>query len=142
MTHSHQIIGSENIKTFVLGGNSTFTIKSAKTGARYTFKVTKKKNGDIYWVKVLNGSDNTSDYRFIGTIFPNGFRHSTNGKIGMNAPSVKAFAWFIDTLTKGVALPSSLLFYHEGKCARCNRVLTVPESIISGFGPECRKIAA
>jgi hypothetical protein len=28
-------------------------------------------------------------------------------------------------------------FWHEGKCGRCNRKLTVPSSIESGFGPEC-----
>jgi hypothetical protein len=27
--------------------------------------------------------------------------------------------------------------YHEGRCGRCNRKLTVPESIETGLGPEC-----
>src|SRR5262249_13335004 len=27
---------------------------------------------------------------------------------------------------------------HEGRCGRCGRRLTVPESIESGYGPECR----
>jgi hypothetical protein len=27
--------------------------------------------------------------------------------------------------------------HHEGKCGRCGRKLTVPESVKSGFGPEC-----
>jgi len=27
--------------------------------------------------------------------------------------------------------------FHEGACGRCGRTLTVPESIASGFGPEC-----
>lgn len=38
---------------------------------------------------------------------------------------------------------SSLLcveIWHEGKCGRCGRQLTVPESIESGFGPECVKM--
>ena len=29
--------------------------------------------------------------------------------------------------------------WHEGRCGRCNRALTVPESIASGIGPECAK---
>jgi hypothetical protein len=30
--------------------------------------------------------------------------------------------------------------WHEGRCGRCGRKLTVPESIESGFGPECASI--
>jgi hypothetical protein len=29
--------------------------------------------------------------------------------------------------------------HHEGRCGRCGRTLTVPESIESGIGPECAK---
>ncbi len=29
---------------------------------------------------------------------------------------------------------------HEGRCGRCGRTLTVPESVTEGIGPECRKI--
>ena len=28
-------------------------------------------------------------------------------------------------------------FRHEGRCGRCGRALTVPESIDTGFGPHC-----
>src|SRR5882672_9405186 len=27
--------------------------------------------------------------------------------------------------------------WHSGSCGRCGRTLTVPESVLSGFGPEC-----
>lgn len=30
-----------------------------------------------------------------------------------------------------------LQIFHEGRCGRCGRVLTVPESVETGFGPEC-----
>ena len=44
---------------------------------------------------------------------------------------------------QGAALPEGYEARHEGRCARCGRALTVPESIDSGFGPECaRKVAA
>jgi hypothetical protein len=36
-------------------------------------------------------------------------------------------------------LPESLEIWHEGSCLRCGRKLTVPESIESGYGPECIK---
>jgi hypothetical protein len=27
--------------------------------------------------------------------------------------------------------------WHEGRCGRCGRALTVPESVERGIGPEC-----
>jgi hypothetical protein len=47
-----------------------------------------------------------------------------------------AFAWFWDRLRNG-NLPEQVEVHHEGRCGRCGRALTVPESIESGFGPEC-----
>jgi hypothetical protein len=34
-------------------------------------------------------------------------------------------------------LPKGLKVHHEGRCCRCGRKLTVPESIETGLGPEC-----
>jgi DNA-directed RNA polymerase subunit RPC12/RpoP len=34
-------------------------------------------------------------------------------------------------------LPEQIKVYHEAKCARCGHRLTVPESIETGFGPNC-----
>jgi hypothetical protein len=31
----------------------------------------------------------------------------------------------------------NLEIWHEGRCGRCGRKLTVPESIHNGYGPEC-----
>jgi len=48
----------------------------------------------------------------------------------------KSFAWLMDTLAKG-ELPDAIVFYHEGLCCRCGRRLTVPASILTGYGPDC-----
>ena len=37
-------------------------------------------------------------------------------------------------------VPDNLRVYHEGKCCRCGRTLTTPESIKKGIGPECEAI--
>ena len=34
-------------------------------------------------------------------------------------------------------MPLTLTVFHDGKCGRCGRKLTVPESIQSGLGPVC-----
>ncbi|MGQ4872128.1 MAG: DUF6011 domain-containing protein, partial [Candidatus Thorarchaeota archaeon] len=39
------------------------------------------------------------------------------------------------TSVYNVALPEKVRIWHEGKCGRCGRRLTVPESIESGYGP-------
>lgn len=49
----------------------------------------------------------------------------------------RGFAWFWRTLTSGKAFPVVFEFWHEGRCAACARRLTVPESIATGFGPDC-----
>ena len=56
----------EDIRNFVLGGNALVTLESGKTGVRYTFKVRKPDEDKPYFVSMLTGSDNDSDYNYIG----------------------------------------------------------------------------
>ena len=54
-------------KTFILAGKATFTLESSKTGKRYTYKVNSKKDGSstTYFVKLLTGKDNETDYTYM-----------------------------------------------------------------------------
>jgi hypothetical protein len=36
-------------------------------------------------------------------------------------------------------LPNFIEIWHEGRCGKCGRTLTVPDSIANGLGPECIK---
>ena len=123
------------VRAFVLAGNATFTLVSIKTGTRFTYKVTKAENGKrLYFVKLLGGPDNESDYRYMGVLDSNGaFRRTAASKVGESAPSYKAFAWFWSLK----ALPSTIEVWHEGRCGMCGRKLTVPESLERGIGPDC-----
>jgi hypothetical protein len=49
---------------------------------------------------------------------------------------MRAFDWMWTHLLRD-AIPGMLEIWHEGRCGRCSRKLTVPESLKSGFGPEC-----
>lgn len=130
---------------FVLGGNATFTLVSKTTGARFTFKVQKHPDSTLthlHFVKLLRGQDNEADFQFFGTIFHGRtFKHSAKSRIGTDAPSAVAFRWFwrmlMDRVQIGREMSSSVEVWHEGKCGRCGRKLTVPSSVASGFGPEC-----
>jgi len=124
------------IKQFALAGNATFTVTSKRTGTRFTFKVRKPKPEAPHFVKVLTGPDNENSYTFLGTIFPDGtFKHGQRSSIGPDAPSAVAFAWLWSHIDED--LSKAVEVHHEGRCCRCGRKLTVPESIESGIGPEC-----
>jgi hypothetical protein len=135
-------IQNENVAAFVKAGRAVFTVVSKKTGARFTFRVQKGRDSERYFASVLTGADNTRDYQYLGTIFEDGaYRHGRKSEIKPTAPSAMAFDWFWRCLTANQL--TSLDVHHEGRCARCARVLTVPESILTGFGPECAgKVAA
>jgi len=126
-------------KAFVLAGHAIFTLRSKATQTRFTFKVTqsdpaKCRPGQfpVYFVSLLNGSDNTGDFAYIGTIFADGFRVTRKSRVSADAPSAIAFSWFMKHLED-----SRVEVWHEGRCGRCGRTLTVPESIESGLGPIC-----
>lgn len=131
-------------RAFVTAGHARFTLVSQKTGARYTFEVQASKREDDArsFVKVLTGSDNESDYTYLGTVFDGvTYRHGARSSIGPDAPSARAFGWAWPRIVAGLDLTNCEI-WHEGRCGRCGRALTVPESIASGLGPICMEKAA
>jgi len=120
---------------FILGGNSTFTVLNTKTKNRFTFKVKKHNKGNIFFVKILT---NPEIYTFIGSIIENKYKHSGKSTINQDAQSVKVFSYILRKLSES-SLEDFIEIWHEGRCGRCGRELTVPSSIESGFGPECIK---
>ena len=133
------------IRTYVLAGKSIFTLVSLKTGARFTYKVRHKDadsqrgTGDIYFVSVLTGPNNDCDYEYLGCLFDSGerFVHGKKSRIQITSPSSMGFRYFWEKLGATGAVSAGIEFWHEGRCGRCNRLLTVPESLATGFGPEC-----
>jgi hypothetical protein len=131
------LTSAEQALKFILAGNARVTVVSKKSQARFTYRVRRPAGDKPWFVSVLTGSDNENDYTFFGTIFANmELRHSRKSSIGEEAPSVVAFRWLFSHLLRG-NLPETVEVHHEGRCGRCGRALTVPESIESGFGPEC-----
>lgn len=124
---------------FVTGGRAVFTLKSAKTGTHYTYKVSRKDETTPFFVGVLSGPDNGSDYQYIGFITTDDLYLRAGRKGKPDAPSFKALAWTLRHLVERDAIPEQLEFWHEGRCCRCARKLTHPHSIETGIGPECAK---
>jgi hypothetical protein len=123
--------------TFLKAGNATVTLVSKKTRQRFTYRVRKAKDAqDLFFVGVLTGSNNENDFSYLGTLRGTTYALGRKSRISAEAPSHKAFAWAIGNLLNG-NLPDVLEIWHEGRCGRCHRKLTVPSSIESGLGPEC-----
>lgn len=133
-------------KQFLFAGHAILTLVNDQSGVRYTYKVSAPKNPNdtspVFFVSLLSGPDNTADYTYLGTIFGNGnlstrFRLTRKSSMGPNTAPVRHFDTFITQLIIFGQMPEGLAVYHEGRCGRCGRLLTVPESVTSGFGPEC-----
>jgi hypothetical protein len=130
------------IRQFILAGKSFFTVQNTDTDNRFTYKVCQAKDSndepkDLWFVSILVGSDNENSYQYAGIITPQGFKLTAKSKVTNDATSVKAFTWLWGMVIKGIELPEKVVFRHSGKCGKCGRKLTTPESIDSGFGPVC-----
>ena len=135
----HLMTDPAEVKTFALAGNARLTLVSKATKARYSYRVKASDDGAVHFVSVLTGSDNENGYSYLGIVGKDGsFRVTAKSKIAAHAPSALAFAWFWSLVEAG-RLHDKLEVWHEGRCGRCARVLTVPESIANGIGPECAK---
>ena len=141
-----QLTTWDAVTEFLYAGNATFTLVSLKTGGRFTYRVRVKKEdveakvlNPTYFVSLLRGADNTSDYAYMGVLRrPAAFNFTAASKVLRTAPSATGLLWFLDKmLHRRDVLGSQVQVWHEGKCGRCGRKLTVPDSIERGLGPEC-----
>ena len=133
-----------DITNFVLAGNAILTLESQKTGVHYTYRVQRAKAPDgspcnRWFVSLLTGPQNTSDYTYIGLLDEYGFRLTAGSKLGADAAPVRGFKFMWTHAHDRNSMPPQMLVRHEGRCGRCSRVLTVPESLDNGNGPECIK---
>jgi Family of unknown function (DUF6011) len=139
--------------TFVLAGRAIFTIEVpaetvAKTGCKpwYTYQVDHvPANGqwrETWFVSLLSGPDNRADYQYVGKL------DSFTGQTTPTAKSAfKADSFPVRLLNRVMARvwPGDFAAFeqfgyrirHEGKCGRCGRRLTTPESVELGIGPDC-----
>ncbi len=148
-------------RAWLLAGNAIFTLVSNRTGARYTYKIQKDKltteRYHRYHVKLLTGSDNEGSFSYLGVLrqqmrkVPDGpfeiemevhqFFRSKRSEYAEDSTPIVTFRWMWARLSRdqslSLAIAEGATLLHAGRCGRCGRRLTVPESIESGYGPEC-----
>jgi len=150
-------------KEFVTAGRAVFTVEPSATfqeqfpvvKPHYTYKVKfvkgkekKDKPGefwsDAYMVFLLTGPDNTADYTYLGMLDDKtGYvRLTAKSKWNDDTWPVKIIRRVLARLWAGECheiAANGWKVHHEGRCGRCGRALTVPESVENGIGPECIK---
>jgi hypothetical protein len=132
-------------KTFVLGGKAIFTVSNDK-GEHFTYRVNSKKDKKdetkrVYFVGLLTGPDNLRDYSYMGLLLQDEMRLLiTKGSKFQGCPkSVNVFRWTMSLILAERDFPEGYNCQHAGRCCRCAKTLTDPDSIEIGIGPDCRK---
>ena len=125
----------------------TFTLHNNEAGTHLTFKSRRPKGWTInspVLIDLMVGTDNSSDFGFIGSVSPNGFfKASPKFKVSEERAKLgsRAMVWLLSKLHHGADIPEALEIKGSTGCCRCGRKLTNPDSIDDGMGPICRKKA-
>lgn len=132
-----------NTKDFIAGGKAFLTIRNNQTDERRTYRFTQfkeLKNPNLIFVALMTGSDNTASYTHMGRIDIRTlqYTHKSTSRITSICNSVKGIQYLLFSLINN-SKSDAIEYWHEGKCCRCGRLLTTPDSIESGIGPECAK---
>jgi hypothetical protein len=144
-------ISQDRALEFIRAGKAIMTIESKRTQKHFTFKFTtpkldpekdglKKWNDIPVWVRLLTGpnNDDRNNYTFVGTIFGKKYFHGKRTSVSEEATGIKALKyWFRAVVEKNEKALELIQLYHEGRCMKCGRKLTTPDSIERGIGPIC-----
>lgn len=129
-----QITDRHDAKAFVLAGRAEFSLRSKKTNKHYTFSVRKDKRPESVY-KYVHVERHEQSPLYLGVIINN--THFYRDKKRPDTPAHKAFNWFWYHALLHDEQWSKCEMYHLGRCAKCHRRLTDPDSIRTGLGPIC-----
>ena len=125
----------------------TFTLHNTDRDTHLTFKSRRPKGWTVnspVLIDLMVGTDNESDFGFIGSVSPRGFyKASSKSKVDADRKAVadRTLVWLLTKLNNGQELPEALEMKGASKCCRCAKKLTNPDSVNDGMGPICRKKA-
>lgn len=128
---------------FIAAGSAEFAVEDRNTGKVREYKVIRHKNfdqGTRKWnvLMLYRDSSGESGYAYLGYIQGGIFTHHALYSVyDEESEEFTAFDSCFLRVGRGRDLPDFLTFYHLGRCGRCGRKLTDPESINRGLGPKC-----
>lgn len=129
-------------------GRACLTFFNRQTGSHMTVhsrqvrdREDQSKKLPIFYIYVSLLNDGDHGKKFAATFFQTTMTYKLGRDVQPNSQLAKVMQ-FLQHSLKNPKLVSDLgaEVMHEGKCCRCNRPLTHPESIGLGFGPECWEI--
>ena len=129
------------------GRSWTFTLHNNDRNTHLTFKSYRPKGWTVespVLISLMTGTDNSSDFGFIGSINKHGFfKVSPKAKVAKDRLEVasRSLVWLLTKLRNETEFPEAFEFKGANTCCRCARKLTNPDSIDDGMGPICRKKA-
>lgn len=128
--------------------NGKLTMKNKITEEWRTFCIRTRHGGCNFapnkrTLSVLNGPDNVSNYQMFAFVEDDGFRVFNKYKY-IDTNKLSIYQWYAKMLWEALTNPNSKFandyeIMISKTCRICNRVLTTPESISLGIGPECKK---
>lgn len=130
----HRFASPQAALSFALAGRAVLTLQSERTGVHFTYQLRRAEADKRLWyVSVLNGPQ---QFVYMAVLDDRGPRATRKSAVGADAPAFRAFSYWWQHAAAGKAAPHCTA-RHEGRCGRCHRALTHPESLDAGIGPEC-----
>jgi len=144
-------------KDFLTAGCAIFTVEPSNhfnevmrqlgrdSSDHYTYRIESNDSRSLYFLQMLTGPDNTNDYTYVGLLNLNqGSIHMTKAsQLPINSTPVQIAQRVLQRIFAGQSEEiekTGWKVHHAGRCGRCGRTLTTPDSCETGIGPECRKI--
>ena len=138
-----ELLGSERVKNYVLGGNGVVTLTSDVSGEHHTYSfqtpnnnpyADKKFDDDVIFIRTLADSD---VWIYVGMYKGGRFKLTAKSNFKIDSPTVKGIAYIFKMILNPDYADERMHLLHEGICCKCGRPLTNPESIELGIGPVC-----
>lgn len=124
------------VMSYLFGGNAEFNlVQDGSMSVRYRIKA----NDNRTCFFVYTESTKTKKLVYHGHIVSRNLTYHRGNKISddeYNKVAIKALGWLLNHHN---CLPNVVHVVHNGRCSRCGRKLTDPESLRTGIGPTCRK---
>lgn len=122
---------TSGIRSFILGGNSEFTIYQIPN-KKYKYNVRANETKNLWFVymnKKYQGFIKRGYERY-------NFYVGNKGNPNYDVNAINGLLWVIN---RGDNLPKEVEVFHHGRCSVCGRKLTDIDSLSWGIGPTCRQ---
>jgi hypothetical protein len=141
LSNHHTMLSSDQFPRLLLAGKATLTLRNPARGTHIRVQMRNRKDkagnsSSCYFLKISLLGDGDAGYKYAGAYFSD----SKKFKPSPDLASDLLLAPVVNLILRAIDAPqilNSAEILHEGKCCRCGRKLTHPESIETGLGPEC-----